>query len=107
VSGQDREGYDGPAALCVADRQISLHVSLRGFFQPLDGQYHWYGRIGASAELTALLRGRPGTGVLATPHGIARCRIVDADHWRRFRVNGVSRPPFPVSCDLPDDPVED
>ena len=39
------EGYDGPARLLTEDRQVEVQVSLRGAFQPIDGRYHWYGRL--------------------------------------------------------------
>lgn len=73
--------------------EISVQVDLRGHFEPLDGKFHWYGRIAASEQLSAEVQ--PGaTVVLATPHGRAEGRLSDLDPWGRFRISGTGRPPF-------------
>ena len=41
----DVEGYTGPATLVVGGAEFAVEVDLRGHFQPIDGYYHWYGRI--------------------------------------------------------------
>lgn len=72
---------------------VSVEVDLRGHFEPVDGRFHWYGRIAANAELAA--RHRPGAQVLlTTPHGSAEARIADVDPWGRYRIAGTGRPPF-------------
>ena len=86
------EAYDGPADLVADDGVHPVEVRLRGFFQPLDGHFHWYGRI---AESPALPAARSGTTVtLRTPYGDATGRLSDVDPWRRFRIAGTGRPPF-------------
>jgi hypothetical protein len=68
-------------------------VQLRGHFQPLDGRFHWFGRIGSHDGLAA--RHRAGATIaLRTPHGIAAGRIADVDPWGRFRITGHGTPPF-------------
>ncbi|NYJ02414.1 hypothetical protein HNR19_003112 [Nocardioides thalensis] len=86
------EAYDGPADLVTDDESHPVEVQLRGFFQPLDGHFHWYGRI---AETPALATVRSGATVtLQTPYGEATGRVSDVDPWRRFRISGTGRPPF-------------
>lgn len=89
------EEYVGVAEVLDADEATGLpvEVQLRGHFQPIDGRFHWYGRISESPALAE--RHRSGaTIVLKTPHGIAAGRIADADPWGRFRITGHGTPPF-------------
>jgi len=91
------EEYAGPATVSVGDdggaQDIPVEVDLRGRFEPLDGKFHWYGRIAANDTLTE--RVRPGATVtVRTPHGSAEARLSDVDPWGRFRVSGTGRPPF-------------
>lgn len=87
------EGYAGPADLVVDGGTLEVRVTLRGMFQPIDGHYHWYGRIAPDAQVDP--HGRAGaTVVLRTPEGEATGRLSDQDPWGRFRVAGTGRPPF-------------
>ena len=98
------EGYDGTAKLAPVvevraasatslDTTMEVEVTLRGHFEPLDGRFHWYGRIAADDELVA--RHPSGsTVVLITPHGRAEGRLSDVDPWGRFRISGTGRPPY-------------
>jgi cation diffusion facilitator CzcD-associated flavoprotein CzcO len=96
ASTGDGDGYTGPASLMVGDASFYVAADLRGRFEPIDGRYHWYGRLGRHDGLTAALpRGR-GMGVLTTPEGSAPCELSDPDPWHRYRVTGVARPPFPA-----------
>lgn len=86
------EEYAGPATLALDGQELSVEVILRGAFQPIDGRFHWYGRIETTDALADV---RAGTrGVLTTPHGSADTKLSDIDPWGRFRVTGVGRPPF-------------
>ncbi|MDP3892947.1 DUF4873 domain-containing protein [Nocardioides sp.] len=89
--------YSGPAGILTGGdsprEPITVRVDLRGAFQPIDGRFHWYGRLEASPEVAAAA----GTGAvvtLRTPHGEAGGRLSDLDPWGRLRVTGVGRPPF-------------
>jgi hypothetical protein len=85
-----RAGASAPSSTTVS---IEVDVQLRGQFEPLDGHFHWYGRIATNARLAAARR--PGdTVVLTTPHGSAAGRLSDVDPWGRFRITGTGRPPF-------------
>ena len=88
------EEYVGPATVADTENEpLGVAVHLRGHFEPLDGRFHWYGRVDADEVLAA--RHRSGaTIVLQTPHGSAAGRIADVDPWGRFRVTGLGAPPF-------------
>jgi cation diffusion facilitator CzcD-associated flavoprotein CzcO len=90
----DDEGYAGPATLTVGATRLDVQVQLRGHFEPIDGRYHWYGRVGQHDGLAAAMRSGRASGTLATPAGSAPCDISDPDPWQRFRVTGISTPPF-------------
>lgn len=85
---EPQEEYDGP----VRVGSVTVEASLRGAFQPIDGRFHWYGRLAASAALDEL---GPGSSVtVTTEHGSAAGRLSDVDLWGRLRVAGTGRPPF-------------
>lgn len=90
------DGYAGQATVLVGDRELAVEVDLRGHFQPIDGRYHWYGRVASSAELTELTGGRKTKATIRTPHGSADGELSDPDPWGRFRIAGSSTPPFAV-----------
>ena len=83
------EEYAGPAEI----GDLSVDVILRGHFEPLDGRFHWFGRVAADDVLHE--RHQSGATVtLTTPHGSATGRLSDVDPWGRFRVTGQGAPPF-------------
>jgi hypothetical protein len=95
----EEEGYRGPATLIVDESELDVTVVLRGYFEPIDGFYHWYGRI-VSDELTELLGGKNKPALLRTPDGEASGQLSDPDTWGRYRIAGTSRPPFAVTTTL-------
>ncbi|MBC3992010.1 DUF4873 domain-containing protein [Streptomyces sp. AC563] len=95
-------GYRGPATLEFGGEARAVDVELRGTFQPVDGRYHWYGRVIGAPELVALLGGKRTAALIRTPQGEARGELSDPDPWDRYRVTGTSTPPFRVPG--PNDP---
>ncbi|WEV25808.1 DUF4873 domain-containing protein [Streptomyces sp. 71268] len=95
-------GYRGPATLEFEGEERVVDVELRGTFQPVDGRYHWYGRVVGAPELVALLGGRRTAALIRTPQGEARGELSDPDPCYRYRVTGTSTPPFRVPG--PNDP---
>lgn len=95
------DGYTGTAILRAGADRLDVQVELRGFFQPIDGRYHWYGRIAADPRVDQLVTGGRTTAVLETSHGSASCELAEPDLWGRFRVTGQSTPPFPVAAQPP------
>lgn len=96
----DDEGYTGPATVLLDGAEVAVQVKLCGYFQPIDGYFHWYGRIDRNEALTELVGDRKRTVVLRTPEGEATGDVADPDPWHRLRVTGVSRPPFHVPTTL-------
>jgi cation diffusion facilitator CzcD-associated flavoprotein CzcO len=99
----DQDGYTGPATLTVGESLFQVEVELRGFFQPIDGRYHWYGRLGRHDGLTARLGSGRSAGTLRTPDGSAPCELSDPDPWHRYRVRGTSTPPYATATQVPPD----
>ena len=88
------EGYDGPAVLVLPGAgPVAVEVRLRGMFQPIDGRFHWWGRLAADERIDAVVES--GTDVVVrTPEGEASGRLSDRDPWGRLRVTGTGRPPY-------------
>ena len=81
--------YAGLAEIRVGEATVEVEVDLRGGFQPIDGRFHWYGRVGAHDHLTSGDR-----VMIRTGRGEAQGRLSDADPWGRLRIAGTGRPPF-------------
>ncbi|SDG75082.1 protein of unknown function [Lentzea fradiae] len=92
----DEEGYTGPATLVFDSGELAVEVDLRGHFQPIDGRFHWYGRVKADEEVTARVEGGARSALLRTPGGEARTTLTDQDPWGRYRVGGTSTPPYEI-----------
>ena len=88
------DGYEGSATLVAGPARVDVQVRLRGYFQPIDGRYHWYGRIEPNEDLAGVVRSGRARAVLTTPEGSAPCELSDPDPWQRYRVTGLSTPPF-------------
>jgi hypothetical protein len=91
----DEDGYAGPAVLTVAGQRFDVTVDLRGVFQPIDGRYHWWGRVARQEGLAAALGAGRAAGEIVTLAGRAACEVSDPDPWDRYRITGISTPPFP------------
>lgn len=96
----DEDDYRGPGTVVADDAELDVEVVLRGHFEPIDGRFHWYGRIGAHEQVSDLAAGRRRTVVLRTPVGEAEGTLSDPDPWNRYRITGLGRPPFEVSFQL-------
>ena len=90
VAHEPQHLYDGPARLESEDGTWEVEIALRGVFQPVDGRFHWYGRIVMAPE--GVRNGQSVT--VQTAHGSAEGRLSDIDPWGRFRVSGTGKPPF-------------
>ncbi len=97
MTPHDGDGYAGAARLTVGGTLFNVLVELRGYFEPIDGRYHWYGRVFKNESLSELLTGSRASAVLTTEHGSCPCELTDPDLWGRYRVTGYSAPPFPVA----------
>ena len=84
------------ASLVDGDREYPVELRLSGHFQPIDGRFHWGGRMSAGPEVVALLRsGRRDLHLVGTPGGApVPVRLAELDPWGGIRVTGVGAPPF-------------
>lgn len=102
---EEEGGYDGRAVLRVGDRTLDVTVHLHGHLEPLDGRFHWYGRIERSAEMTALKATGAAAAELTVDGGPpVPVRLAEHDPWGHVQVNGTGRPPYPrhtIEVDLP------
>ena len=87
---ETEEEYTGPVTVTASDgSRLETTATLRGHFEPIDGRFHWWGRLAADDTFS------PGATVsVTTPHGTATGRLSDPDPWGRLRVTGTGRPPF-------------
>src|SRR5260370_6135007 len=88
----DTDGYEGTAVVQAGGSRVDVQVRLRGHFQPLDGRYHWYGRIAAHEGLGGVLGSRQASGVLTTSEGSAPCGLAAPDPSVGDRVTRVTTP---------------
>jgi hypothetical protein len=98
----EEDGYTGEATLTLDGTVLTVEVVLRGNFEPVDGRYHWYGRIQPHSGLST--GPRKPDAVLKTPFGEATGTLSDPDTWGRYRISGTSRPPFDIPISLADLP---
>ncbi|GAA0538170.1 DUF4873 domain-containing protein [Saccharopolyspora subtropica] len=96
----DEDDYRGPATMRAGDREIAVRVVLRGHFQPIDGRFHWYGRVAAHESVDELAARHRQDVLLRTPDGEAVGTLSDPDPWGRYRITGTGHPPFPVPTAL-------
>ena len=89
MTHEPEAAYDGPARIAAS----TVEVRLRGHFEPIDGRFHWWGRVAAEEALGAE-QSSGAVVTLVTPHGRAEGRLSDLDPWGRFRISGTGRPPF-------------
>lgn len=96
------EEYDGPARLTVADRDLDVHATLSGRFDPITGRYQWSGRLRPDGTLDTVLEPNAGTVELTIDEGHrAAMSVRERDPWGGFRVAGTGRPPFAVPTESP------
>jgi hypothetical protein len=91
----DEDGYAGPARLVIGDDAIDVEVVLGGHLEPLDGRYHWYGRVVQDDAVDAAKQGGATTGVLTIGDGVGtEGRLAEHDAWGNLRITGLGAPPF-------------
>ena len=91
----DEDGYRGPARLDAGDSTIDVDVVLGGHLEPLDGKYHWYGRVAKNDAVDAAKKGGATSVGLAVAEGTgAEGRLAEHDAWGNMRITGLGEPPF-------------
>ncbi|MDZ5622791.1 DUF4873 domain-containing protein [Nocardioides sp. HM23] len=103
---EEESGYDGPAVLHLGDRAFGVTVHLDGHLEPLDGRYHWYGRIERSADVVAAKDGGATTAhLVVADRPPATLRLAEYDPWGHVQVSGTGAPPYPLAAVEVDVPV--
>ncbi|WP_330181075.1 DUF4873 domain-containing protein [Nocardia sp. NBC_01503] len=88
--------YSGPALLDAPGTELAVTVSLNGHVDPIDGNFHWYGRVSAPEGSDLPDPGR-GQVFLTLPGGTpARGVLQERDPWGNLRIVGIGTPPFPL-----------
>ncbi|MFE6923554.1 DUF4873 domain-containing protein [Nocardia sp. NPDC057663] len=87
--------YQGPAVLDLPGTEYPVIATLAGHADPIDGRYHWYGRLdlidGTLPEPTRV------TALLALPGRTpAPARLTERDPWGNLRITGTGVPPYPL-----------
>ncbi|RDI50906.1 DUF4873 domain-containing protein [Nocardia mexicana] len=88
--------YSGPALLDAPGVELPVTVALSGHPDPIDGRYHWYGRVSAADGSDLPDPGR-GSVSLTLPGGApATAKLQERDPWGNLRIVGIGEPPFPL-----------
>ena len=95
MSAPFSDDYTGPAVVGAAELNADVRVAFAGRFEPVDGRYHWGGRIAPHLRLSELVRGgqRSATVQIGQYPGVT-ARLAEVDPWGGIRVVGVGRPPW-------------
>jgi hypothetical protein len=91
------DGYDGAATLRGAELEIPVRITLSGHVDPLDGRFHWGGRIGPDARVVRLIR--EGKREITLQVDGARplpARLTEVDPWGGVIVAATGHPPWPA-----------
>jgi Domain of unknown function (DUF4873) len=89
-TGVQDEVYDGPATVLVGDDRQDARVRLAGYFDPIDGRYHWQGTLYGGLPDGKL----PHSVTLTVGDRVAEARITERTPWGTYSVAGVGAPPF-------------
>ena len=77
----------------VAGTRVRLHAG--GRFEPVDGRYHWAGRVEPEPRLVRLLRSGRRDVEIRIGERVTRARLTEVDPWGGVRITGVGTPPWP------------
>ncbi|MFI1917777.1 DUF4873 domain-containing protein [Nocardia sp. NPDC020380] len=90
--------YSGPALLDAPGIEVAVTVSLNGHLDPIDGVFHWYGRISAAEGVDMPDPGRGQVFLTVPGSAPARGVLQERDPWDNLRITGVGTPPFPLEA---------
>ena len=73
-----------------------MRAHLSGFFQPIDGSFHWHGRTAPDERLSGLADqvARKEIAVRVPDGEWVSARLGERNPWGGFRISGLGRPPF-------------
>jgi hypothetical protein len=97
VTGDDAgPGYEGPLTVRVDGVTVEVDGELHGFFQPIDGSFHWYGRLAPDERISTLVaeRGRATIEISVADRDPVPGRLGERNPWGGHRVTGTGPPPY-------------
>ncbi|MFD9548292.1 DUF4873 domain-containing protein [Nocardia salmonicida] len=90
--------YAGPALLDLPGAEYAVVATLTGHLDPIDGRYHWYGRLDPT-ETTTLPEPTRASAFLVLPgREPAAAHLTERDPWGNLRVTGIGTPPFALEA---------
>ncbi|MEU7841316.1 DUF4873 domain-containing protein [Micromonospora sp. NPDC049114] len=97
--------YHGPAS--IAGNAVRAHLS--GRWEPVDGRFHWGGRIEPDPTVARLLRSGRRDVELRIADRARPARLAEVDPWGGVRITGVGDPPWPSQAgpDVASEHLED
>jgi hypothetical protein len=91
------EEYAGPVTVVAGDVTVRADARLTGHVEPVDGRFHWGGRLAPNAELAGLVRGGARAVLLRLDDGPScDARLQEVDPWGGVKVSAVGSPPWTV-----------
>lgn len=92
------ETYDGDLEIDDGTERFTVEAHLSGFFQPIDGSFHWQGRINPDPRVRDVANriGRKPIAVRVPGGTWATARLGEQNPWGGYRIAGLGRPPFPL-----------
>ncbi|MGH1561282.1 DUF4873 domain-containing protein [Mumia sp. DW29H23] len=89
--------YVGPLELVAAGEVVATQVVMSGLLQPIDGVFHWHGRLAPDDALTAIATrvGRKPIGVRVPGGPEVSGRLGERNPWGGYRISGTGAPPRP------------
>ena len=89
------DGYSGAAVLRAGGVEVAVTVEVGGRVEPVDGRYHWNGRVAPAPEVAALVRaGKRSVEVTVAAGPPSPARLGELDPWGGVRITGVGPPPW-------------
>ncbi|MFI7489953.1 DUF4873 domain-containing protein [Micromonospora echinaurantiaca] len=87
--------YHGPARL--AGTPVRVHLS--GRWEPVDGRYHWGGRVEPEPAVARLVRSGRRDVEVSIAGLTSPARLAEVDPWGGVRITGVGGPPWPAEAE--------
>lgn len=93
---RDDDVYDGLVVIEHDDEAITTRMRVQGYFDPLDGHFHWAG-IAFGDQVRDLKDRRVAVVEVVVGDGDpVPARLTDITPWGTVRITGVGRPPYPL-----------
>jgi hypothetical protein len=92
MAGDD--AYSGRAVVQIESARYPVTVVLAGRFEPVDGRYHWGGRILPLREVADAVRRGVRAATLYIGDRPFAIHLSEVDPWSGVRIRAVGTPPW-------------